>query len=172
VQGIILGVLFGAFMGLFGALDTGSLLAGLVGGLSSGLLFGFFMGVVVARRNAVRAPLSPTERRAIVSAVQSGGEPSDPALAPAIIEHAQQLRRTQPLERQSKWVFGFFLVLSAYLAIAAFVTGNLIGGGGWTAAVLFWLVLPRRVRRMRERAVERATAAEEQARRTMRHGDG
>ena len=164
VQGLVMGAMFGLSMAVWDAIQSGSVVNGIVGGLLAGLLFGVVMGLVVGRRSALDGSLTSAERRTVVASVRSGEAVDDPTRAPAVIDYAAKLRRSQPLESQSRWVFGVFLVLSLALAVSSFANGHVLGGFGWLAITLFWGVLPRRVRRTRERDLAQAAAAEGHAR--------
>jgi hypothetical protein len=80
------------------------------------------------------------------------GEPiEDPRLAPAVIEYAEVVRRSQDRERRYRWTLWIWPTLTLALAVAATVNGSTRQAVLFWALIVFWIAfIPTQQKRERK----------------------
>jgi hypothetical protein len=139
---------------LFGLLQLGSsdrLERALLAGLSFGALFGAAMSILIWSRWKAAKKLSSQDRRAVARSVMKGESIEDQRLAPAVIEYAEVIRRSQDRERRYRWTLWIWPTLTLALAVAATVNGSTRQAVLFWALIVFWIVfIPTQQRRERK----------------------
>jgi hypothetical protein len=127
---------------LFGLLQLGSsdrLGRALLAGLSFGAFFGAAMSILIWSRWKAAKKLSSQDRRAVAHSVLKGEPIDDPRLAPAVIEYAEVVLRSQHRERRYRWTLWIWPTLTLALAVAATVNGSTRQAVLFWALVVFWI---------------------------------
>ncbi len=159
-QGAGAGTAFGLFQGLI----EGSFPNGVV----SGLFFGLVMYAVFLRAGHVNpylVELSVRQRRAVLTAVRRGRSVGDPALAPATVVHARQVRDRARDARRGLVLVWIFLAVSVVGLGLALALASALGaiGAGFSLAV--WIVILLVGPALERRTMANARAAQQAAQR-------
>jgi hypothetical protein len=139
---------------LFGLLQLGSsdrFESALLAGVSFGALFGAAMSILIWGRWKAAKKLSSQDRRAVARSVLKGEPIEDPRLAPAVIEYAGVVRRSQDRERRYRWTLWIWPTLTLALAVVTTVNGSTRQAALFWALVVFWIIfIPTQQRRERK----------------------
>jgi hypothetical protein len=158
----------GAFVGLIQFAQSGSADRALRGGIFFGLFFGAAMALVVWRSWPGAKDLSSADRVAVQRIVRRGEKIEEARLAPAVLEYAGVVRRTQEREDRRRWVLWVFAGATVIVALAVTIRGTAREEVVWWALVALWagllLWLPRRQARLQSHA----SHAEDEAHRLVR----
>ncbi|WP_203841143.1 hypothetical protein [Winogradskya humida] len=153
VRSLIAGLLWGGFMYVFVADGPRTVLQGVVF-LVGGLAFGLAMwGLARSQERRLFGDLSEPERTAAVEAVRAARPPEDSRLGAAATRIATGWATPRMRPVHLILAFGFFLVLSVYVAIT-------VTPWGWFGIVFWPLVawLSIRTERRQQRVAERYLA--------------
>jgi hypothetical protein len=112
----------------------------MVAGLSFGVLFGAAMSILTWSSWKAAKELSSQDRRAVARSVLKGEPIEDPRLAPAVIEYAEVVRRSQDRERRYRWTLWMWPTLTLALALTATVDGPTRRAVVFWALIVFWIV--------------------------------
>jgi hypothetical protein len=137
------------------------------GAIFGGIFFALFFGAAMARILWKRWPgakdLSSTDRVTVSRVVRRGENIDDPRLAPAVLDYAAVVSRTQKREHRDRWVLWIFAGLTLILAMGETLVGPTRGAVFWWVLVVLWVGLlvwlPRKRARTLSHASQAATAA-------------
>jgi hypothetical protein len=127
---------------LFGLLQLGSsdrVERALLAGFSFGVLFGAATSILIWSRWKAAKKLSSQDRRAVVRSVLKGECIKDPRLAPAVLEYAEVVCRSQDRDRRYRWTLWIWPMPTLALAVAATVNGSTRQAVLFWALVVFWI---------------------------------
>jgi hypothetical protein len=146
----------GVFIGLVQFAQSGSVAKGLRGGIFFGVFFGAAMALVMWRSWPGAKDLAPADRVAVQQVVRRGEKIDEARLAPAVLDYAGVVRRTQERESRRRWVLWLFVGATVIIALAATVDGTTREEVVWWALVALWagslLWLPRKQARLHSNA--------------------
>ncbi|MGH9125370.1 MAG: hypothetical protein ACRDZ8_11695 [Acidimicrobiales bacterium] len=159
VVGGALCVFTGVFLGVMGHDASSAVLDGLL----EGSLVGLFFGLLSHRRGAGPNNLMAEQGGQVIAAVRRGEPVRDPALAPSVVQVADLVARSRPLDKRARFVFAGLGLLSAVLAVVDLVTGGPIGVFGLSLAALFLIGMGSWYPRRRHSQIANANKAREYA---------
>jgi hypothetical protein len=147
----------------------GPAVGAVVGGLVSWVLCGALMTAVGWpgwRRGEHLSLLSPSDRVAVIRAVQKGEPVPGPRLAPSVLAFAKVAISAAEQEQRRRWVFYLLPALMIAVAVGLTVAGSVRPAAYFWALTVFSLVsaclLPGRAERRLKNAGEAARIAGEQ----------
>jgi signal peptidase I len=142
----------------------------------SGAFFGAAMGAFGAYHAWHQWPgaanLAAADRLKVVRAVRRGEGIDDARLAPAVLEYAASVRRTQERERRRAWFVWLIAAGTLAVALANTISKSFSKAAVWWLLVAFWAAffiwLPRR----RARLIASAKRAEDAAKKLVPQASG